>query len=164
MKKTLLAVAFVLTTQLFGAMEIENLSAKLQVGKTLEGVTLNDQFDKKQTVSKDTKKVIFAFNKDKGHLVNGYLSKREKEYLQSNKIVFIADISKMPSIIAYLFAIPNLKEYGYPIMLIEDEEVSSHYQNKEYRDYVAIVELKDLTIESITLIQTEDELIKILKN
>jgi len=107
-------------------------------------------------VSKDIRLVIIAYEKDTGELVNSFLDTKNQYYLEKNKAVFIADIHKMPSIIATLFALPKLKKFKHPIYLHYDEEFSKDLPLKS--DKVTLLEIKNGKIKRVNFIATKDEL------
>ena len=146
-KKILLLVIF----------SVALFATELKVGNSLE-FRLNDQFDKKHTLQADTKKLIFAFSKDMGHLVKEYLKTKEVDYLEKRGILFIADISAMPRIIYKLFAESDMKKSKYPILLIQDDEISLKY--KHNKEKICLVTLDNKKITSIKYLNTQEELKK----
>ncbi len=141
---------------------INSLTSAITVGKMFQNITLKDQFDKSVSLSDKTTKVIFVFKKATGHTVRALLDAKSDDYLLNKNVAFVADISGMPSIIASMFAIPDLKKHKYPVMLIRDEKKSAKYRNDKYEDYIAIISLNNFKITKITLVSTEKQLEKVL--
>ena len=141
---------------------ISSLTSEITVGKKIQNVTINDQFDKPISLTSKTKKIIFVFKKASGHTVRNFLDSKPDDYLANKNVAFIADISGMPSIIASMFAIPDLQKHKYPVMLIKDEDAAKKYKNEKYEDYITIVSLNNFRITSITLVSTAEQLEKIL--
>jgi len=141
---------------------ISSLTNEITVGKKLQNITLNDQFDKPVSLISKTKKIVFVFKKASGHTARGLLDSKPDDYLLNKNVAFIADISGMPSIIASMFAIPDFKKHKYPVMLIKDEDAAKKYKNEKYEDYITIVGLNNFKITSITLVSTATQLEKIL--
>ncbi len=50
---------------------------------------------------------------DGAKLVNAALEGKPKGYLNERQAVFLADIRRMPSVIATLFALPKMPDYNY---------------------------------------------------
>ena len=119
-KKILLVTLF--ATALF--------SNSFNVNSNIGSFELKDQFEKIQTVNADIKTIIFSAEKDTSAGINEFLSTKEKGFLEANNTVFIADISGMPSVISYLFALPKMKKYNYNVLLIE-EEGDTRFSKKE---------------------------------
>lgn len=107
-------------------------------------------------IPKDIKIIIVSFEKETGALVNAYLHERDAAYLKEHQAVFIADISKMPSVITTMFAIPKLKKYKHPIHINYSESFDKVIPAKN--DMVTILFVEDAKIKEIRYISTKDEL------
>ncbi|MCJ7764594.1 MAG: hypothetical protein MUP09_01465 [Thiovulaceae bacterium] len=138
------------------------VESKIVVGNSLETLELNDQFGKPRSLSADTKKVIFAFSKDMGHMSNAFFDKKEPDFLAEHKAVFIADVSGAPSLIRSMFIMPGLKEFKHPVLVTEDEKVAASYCIQENSDKVMILDLDNFIIKNIRYATSEDELSKAL--
>lgn len=135
-------------------------SYALQVGDSFENLTLKDQFDQEYTIDKKSKKLLFAFSKDNGHIIKEFMENKPSDYLLQKDITFIADISAMPSFIASWFAIPDMKKSKYPILLIKDEELSVKYKDEDKKEFFMIVELENQQIKDIRYLQGEENIKK----
>jgi len=142
-KKVLLVAIF--ATALF--------SNSFNVDSNIGSFQLADQFEKKHTVNSDTETIIFSAEKDTSAGLNEFLSTKEKGFLEKNNAVFIADISGMPSIISYLFALPKMKKYNYNVLLIENED-DKRFLQKENK--LTVYALKNGVISSVQYIETKD--------
>ena len=89
---------------------ISTLFAELHVGEPFPKLTLVDQFDTKTEVPTTGKAtLIFSFEKDVSSEIKTYLDTKEKDFLKLNNVMYISDISGMPSLITSWFAIPKMK-------------------------------------------------------
>jgi len=113
-------------------------------------------------IDDDTRTILISFEKDTGKLVNSYLDKKYPPYLSKVNAVFIADISKMPSLITRFFALPKLRKYKHLIYLHYDDEFVNTIPNKE--DKVTVIKLKNKKVLSISFISTEAEIKAALEN
>jgi len=134
----------------------------IKVGNKLADFTIADQFDKKYSLTNDTKKVIFACSKDMGHIVNTLTSDKPIDYLISKNIYFIADVSSMPTIIYNLFALPDMQESKYPVLLILDEKNAKRFKNENKKDYLMIISLSQKVITKIEFVNNQKDLNKII--
>jgi hypothetical protein len=134
---------------------------KVAVGNSLETLTLNDQFEKPQSLRADTKKVIFAFSKDMGHISNDFFDKQTPSFLADHNAVFIADVSGAPSLIRSMFIMPGLKDFKHTVLVIEDKNVAASYRIDVNSDKLMILNLENYIIKSISYASTEDELAKV---
>jgi hypothetical protein len=150
MKKVLMLLSLCLTL----------LSANsLQVGSSINEVR-SFKFETPQgrqmKIPKSTRLLLVAFEKDTGKLVNNYLDTQNPMYLPKRRVIFVADIHSMPSIITSMFALPKLKKYKHLIYLHYDDEFQEFIPNTDEK--VTIIRLKDQKVESITYVSTQAEL------
>ncbi|SEQ84691.1 hypothetical protein SAMN03159444_02619 [Pseudomonas sp. NFACC02] len=99
----------------------------LEVGDKLAPWTLLDQYDQPYTLGDDTQILLVARSMDAAKIVNGALQGTPKTFLESRHAVFVADIQKMPAIIAKMFAVPAMRAYSYRVMLDRDSRVVPRY-------------------------------------
>ena len=103
----------------------------LEPGERLASWTLLDQHDAPYTLNDETHILLVARDMDGAKLVNAALEGKPKGYLDERHAVFLADISRMPSVIATLFAIPKMRDYNYRILLDRDARIAPRYQAGE---------------------------------
>jgi len=142
------------------AVEDKNIVPKLVVGKTLNSITLNDQFGKQHTVSPDTYKIVFAFAKDSAHVCNDFFKTQKPDYLQEHHTAFIADVSAAPSLIRSMFIMPGLKELKHTVLLFEDSKIAAPYRKGLDINKIAVVYILNKEIKDIKFISTPQELQK----
>ena len=128
------------------------------IGKPLADFTLKDQFDKEHKLTNNVKKVIFAFSKPTGHIMKVYMGTRKSDYLTSRDIIFIADISGMPTVIANMFAIPDLQESEYPVLLIKEKENAKIFRDEKQKNAIMIISLDNKIVKSVKFVTNKDDL------
>ena len=99
----------------------------LEPGERLAPWTLLDQHDVPYTLNDETRILLVARDMDGAKLVNAALEGKPKGYLDERHAVFLADISRMPRIIATLFALPKMRDYNYRILLDRDARIAPRY-------------------------------------
>ena len=133
---------------------ISTLFAELHVGESFPELTLVDQFDTKTKVPTRGKvTLILSFEKDVSSGIKTYLDKKEKDFLTLNNVMYISDISGMPSFITSWFAIPKMKKFNFKVSLINDEKEGIFIDRKEGK--VTVITVKDNTIRSIEFIEAK---------
>ena len=137
--------------------------ADIKIGNKLADFTIADQFDKKISLTNDTKKVIFACKKDMGHIVREYLNTKPKDYMQKNGIIFIADISAMPKIIFNMFALSDMQNAHYPILLIKKEENAKRFINEAKKDFIMVISLENKIIKDIKYVNNKQDLTRVMQ-
>jgi len=99
----------------------------LEPGERLAPWTLLDQHDVPYTLNDETRILLVARDMDGAKLVDAALEGKPKGYLDERHAVFLADISRMPRIIATLFALPKMRDYTYRILLDHDARIAPRY-------------------------------------
>ena len=113
----------------------------LEVGERLAPWTLLDQFDQAFTLDNQTQTLLVARSMDAAKLVDAALRDQPKGYLEARHAVFVADIQRMPRLIAKMFAVPAMRDYPYRVMLDRDGRVAPRYPGPV--DKVLWLQLKD---------------------
>ena len=141
----------------------ENLVPKLVVGKSLEKVSLHDQFGKLHKIEQETKTLIFAFSKDSAHTCNDYFMTKSATYLQDNHTQFIADVSAAPSIIRSLFIMPGLKDFKHTVLVLDDKSVALEFRGGMDTEKIVVISVDDFKVSSIKNITTQKELLEVIE-
>ena len=146
-----------LFTVFLGLSAIAN---SLTIGNNLPTLTIKDQFEKEHTVDANIKTIIFSATKSEGVTIKEFLLAKDKDYLTTNKAVYIADITGMPSLITKFIAMPKMKDYPFSVLLI-DEANKTLFPVKE--DMISIISLENGKVTDIKYVKTAAELGQILK-
>ena len=140
---------------------MSTLFAEIKVGETFPKLTLVDQFDEKTEVkTKGSTTLLLSFEKDVSADIKKYIATKEKGFLVTNNIMYISDISSMPSFITSWVAIPKMKKFTFKISLIYNEKEASSISRKKGK--ATLIRLKDNHIEKVTFIAPK-ELDSVLK-
>jgi len=108
-----------------------------------------DQFEKKLTITPQTKEIIISFSKKNGKAVKAFLSSH-KGYLKTRQAVYLADMTSAPSIAMSLFMMPALKKYDFKVGLIEDDDIAEKLPRKEGK--TTVIHLDKMRIKSIKFV------------
>ena len=132
----------------------------LTVGSNLPTLTVKDQFEKEFTIDAKIKTIIFSATKDESATIKDFLVTKDKNYLTTNNIAYVADITGMPSLISKFFALPKMKDYSFSILLI-DEDNKALFPVEQ--DKITIITLDNSKITDIKFIKTTEDLAATLK-
>ena len=92
---------------------VSALFAEIKVGDSFPKLTLEDQFSKKTEVTqKGSATLLLSFEKDVSADIKKYIGTKEKGFLEVHNIMYISDISTMPSLITRMFVLPKMKGEG----------------------------------------------------
>ncbi|PYC17442.1 FAD/FMN-containing dehydrogenase [Pseudomonas jessenii] len=113
----------------------------LETGERLAPWTLLDQYEQPFTLNDSTTTLLVARDMDGAKLIKEALKDQPKGYLEARHAVFVADIQRMPALIARMFAVPAMRDYHYRVMLDREGRVASRYPGAEGQ--VLWLQLKD---------------------
>jgi len=137
------------------------LFAELKLGDGFPVYNLVDQFDKKVVVKQEgNTTLILSFQKSVSSGIKKYIDSKDKNFLEDNSIMYISDISIMPSFITSMFALPKMKKFDFKVALIYDDDVGDIIPREE--DKVTVMKLEHNGITSIEFVAPK-ELDKFLK-
>lgn len=100
--------------------------------------------------------ILVTFEKSTSDLLNDYLKTKNKYYLQQNKLVYIADISRTPRLITNMFALPKLKKLKHLIYLQYGKKLRNRIPNKD--NTITLLRVKDGQITNIVYATNTEEI------
>jgi hypothetical protein len=107
------------------------LAQHYAVGDAIEPFTLEDQHGKSRTVDASVKVILFSRDMEGGDILKQGLADVDPEYLNAKQAVYVADISRMPGVIASLFAIPAMRDRPYSMLLDRDGKTTARLPGAE---------------------------------
>jgi len=131
------------------------------LGSTID-LTLPDQFDKPQTLSDETRKLIFVFTKETGHTFKAFMADKPDGFLAQRHIVAVGDISGMPTVIVNTFAMPDFRKSHYSILLIYDKAMAARLKEGQAIDQVIVMTLQHKKVIRIEHAKTVADLARLL--
>jgi hypothetical protein len=117
------------------------------VGDAIEPFTLEDQHGEKRTVDASAKVILFSRDMEGGDLLKQGLAGVEPDYLNGQKAVYVADISRMPGLIATMFAIPAMRDRPYSMLLDRNGKTTARLPDAEGQ--ATLIFLDRLTVQRI---------------
>lgn len=125
-------------------------------GDALPSLMLTDQHDKPAEIPANTRQLLFAADNGGAGLVTGLLDSKEENWLQQTRRVYLADIHRMPSLIARFVALPQLRDKPYPIVLGREERDLAMFSRK--KDCVTVMPVEDGRLKSVAFACSSEEL------
>ncbi|KAB7889995.1 hypothetical protein [Poseidonibacter ostreae] len=132
----------------------------LSIGDTTPTFEIKDQFEKMHKISADTKTILVAESRSTSVIVREYLLTKDTNFLETNKTQYIADISGMPSLISKFIALPKMKKYPFPILLVNEEQAKS-FSTKD--DEITVYTIVEGKVSDVKYIKTTEELDAVFK-
>lgn len=135
-------------------------SSSLKLNDKISNFSLTDQFDRIHTITSDVSTIVITFEKETLNSLNDFLSKKEKDFLEKNNTIFIANISCWSNIFTRMFTLPKLRDYKYPILLIYDEKSAKF---SEIENKITVYSIENGIVKEIRYLNSIFELEEILK-
>lgn len=110
--KLLLALVFSI-----GGAAQASAQETIGLGDPLPALELKDQHEHAGRLPEDLRRVLLVADNAGTALATELIEGQPPAWLSREKLVFLADIHKMPGLIAKLVAIPRLREKPYTILL-----------------------------------------------
>ena len=124
MKSNLRAHWMMLFTLMIGFFSVSSVHAKtLGLGAHLPKFTLNDQFDRPVLIDSNTQWIVFSQEKAVNAFVSDYMNEQGAQQIRQRGIVYVADISGMPTLVTRMFALPKMRKLSFPIGLARDSKI-----------------------------------------
>lgn len=150
------ALVFVLSLLVFSNVQATTIT----VGDSLQVVDFQDQHDKSLGVTDKTRVVLFSRGMKGGDIIKEALEALPVDK-QPKELVYVADISGMPSLIAKFVAIPQMQELPFNIALDREGESTKLWPGD--KEAATVIHLQQLKILSVTRVETSDALLKAIK-
>ncbi len=123
------------------------IASALEIGSVITPFSLNDQHDKVGAVNKATSYILFVRDRKANKIITEALKNISAEYLTDKNIIYVADISRMPSFVSSWFAIPKMKKYSYRILLDREPKLSKQFSSE--KDKVSLFYLNNLSVTKV---------------
>lgn len=154
MVKKILATAGLTLSMLF--------ASQAAMAQTLSAHSFEDQWEKQQVLDNQVQWLVYSTHKDGGKWVKESLQELGWTDLKSKQLLYVADISAMPSLITKFIAIPNMQDYPFPIALDTEGEVTADWPQQEEK--VNVYRLNQLNIEEAKHLSSKEEVMAFLKS
>ena len=120
-----------------------------------EAQTFSDQHEAEIALTNETKYLIFTGNKDASEQVRVAFAEQNLEDLSDKGILYVADVSAMPSFITKMFALPKMRDYPFKMAVIMDEEQIKDWPKQEEK--ITAIRLENLHVQSLEYLDTAQD-------
>lgn len=101
------------------------------VGASFPAMALTDQNDKPVNLPGGARWLVFVNEKAVDEWADPVIASLGQDKINADRLVYVSDISRMPSMITRLFALPKMRKRGYSIALIRDEKTAAQMTARE---------------------------------
>ena len=118
--------------------------------QSLQATSFENQWEKPVELNQQTKWLVVSQSKESGNIVKEAFEALELADLNQHQLVYIADISAMPSFVTKLFALPKMRDYAFPMALIQEEgQLAAMKLPLKDNESVAVLALEQLQVGEI---------------
>ena len=130
----------------------------LEAGESLAPFKIENQFGEPAELTAETALVVFSSDMDAAKLVTKHLNDNAGK-ITLDKTLIVSDISKMPSMISKMFAIPKMKKYSFKMALDKTGQTTKSWPRE--KGTVVAMKLSNLKVDSIELLKTQEDVAKL---
>jgi hypothetical protein len=147
--------AFAIAALLLGLAGAAASAEPFAVGESLEPLALADQHGVERRVDAATRGILLTRDMDGGGFVREALASEGAAQLEQAGAVYVADVSRMPGLIRRMFAIPRMRERGYPVLL--DTEGTSTARFPAQPGKASWIRLEGLRVAEVRFLTSAEE-------
>lgn len=140
---------------IFSSVAVAETQA-IKVGDTLVPISLQDQFEKTLNVTPETQVLLFSRDMDGGEVVQAAFDATPENQRPAN-LVYLADISGMPSLIAKFIAVPKMQDYPFILGLDREGDITAAFPAE--KSQATVIKINALKVISIEYVQDAQSLI-----
>ncbi|PXX75091.1 hypothetical protein [Rivihabitans pingtungensis] len=122
-------------------------AAVLGVGDPLPKLRLTTQHEQAASPALNARQWLFAADNDAANLAGALLDGQAASWLADTQRVYLADIHKMPALIARMVALPRLRDKPYPILLGRDADTLAMLPRQ--RGCVSVLDIQQQKISAV---------------
>jgi hypothetical protein len=113
----MMARPLLMSIALWAAATVAETTLPLRVGDPLPALSFDDQFERSHRLGDCGALVLFAPDRAGADMVKQALNDVDGEAMAARGLCYVADVSAMPGVITRMFALPAMRDYGYPVLL-----------------------------------------------
>ena len=148
------ALALALSLLLALAASARGEGAPWQVGDRLEPFELEDAHGVPGRVDEAVRLVVFSADMDGGKVVQQALADPALQDLAGHRAAYVADVSRMPSLVTRLFALPSIRRRPYRTLLDPGPGPTARIPREPGK--VTLFALDGLVVRSVALVDAPD--------
>ncbi|RLU00263.1 hypothetical protein [Ketobacter sp.] len=144
-------LALLMIACVLAACSTQPAPTPMKIGNKVEFALLQDQFANPFPHAEHMEMLVFTNDMTASRDVRDALQRIDPACYNDGKLVFIADVSGMPTLITRLIALPKMRGYGFPVWLDYEGEATEALPVRE--DHVSLIRLQDEAITDIAFVQ-----------
>jgi len=150
MLRLLLASLFAFTLALSGP------AAGVTIGDTLPELEFPTQHDEMRPFPGQAHWILFTGEKKTAELAQMALQDLTSEQMEALNLVYLMDISPMPSLITRMFMLPKMRELDYPVLLARESGLTDFMPREAGQ--ITVIRLEEGRVASINFLSEAAQL------
>ena len=118
--------------------------------------TLEDQHGNEHTLDASVRAILYSRDRKGGFVMTRSMEGRDGDFLGERGVLYINDISSMPTYAATLFALPKMRRRPYLILLDRTSEITASFPDQEGN--ASLIHLDDMKIREVEYFADSDVL------
>lgn len=129
------------------------LAAPLLEGQAVPILAVKDQHDQAWQIKPDTVLLIYSASRDASSKLQAILAQQDKDFLDSRRAVYLANMSRMPAFITRTMALPSLRELPFRLGVVMDGKLTENWPQQE--NSLTLIMLKEGKVSGISYASNE---------
>lgn len=129
------------------------LAAPLVEGQAVPSLAVRDQHDQAWQIKSDTILLIYSASREASGKLQTILSRQDKNFLDSRRAVYLANMSRMPAFITRTMALPSLRELPFRLGVVMDSKLTENWPQQE--NSLTLILLKEGKVSGISYADNE---------
>ena len=129
-------------------------------GQELSPVNFEDQHGDTVAFDSNVNWLIFAHHNKGAKMTKEAIDQAGISDFTEYQGLYVADISKMPSLISKMFAIPAMRKYEFNLALDKDGQLTQNWPKQE--DTVTLLTLDGLSVVDVQYVDSSEDLVKFI--
>jgi hypothetical protein len=133
-----------------------SLFAEYKVGDKMQPFVVKDQFDKDIAINDSVSIIVLATNKESGKVGHSFFEAKPQSFFTANKLVYMSDMSSVPTPILNMFMMDKFKKYSYKLAILKDGKIADMMPEQDGK--LSVIKLNAMQIKEIQYAKTKEEL------
>jgi hypothetical protein len=101
------------------------------VGAPFPSIVLTDQNDHPVSLPGNARWIVLVNERVVDEWADPVIAALGQGRMNADRLVYVSDISRMPSMISKLFALPQMRKRNYPVALIRDDKTAAQMPSRK---------------------------------
>lgn len=128
---------------------------------TLQPSEFSDQHDQIQKLTIETKWILFSTEMESFNMAKTAFEKTGLKSATEKNGLLVSDISKMPSLVTKMFALPKMRKYPFTVALDRKGDLTKTWPRT--KGSLTLIKLDKLEVKEVSLLKSEEEVLNYIR-